>query len=233
MNPRCCRCDKIVYPVEKLNCLDKTWHKKCFTCQVCNMKLTMKNYKGYNKYPYCNTHYPTTKFTQIADTPENVRLSKNTKNQSQVEYHKKFEEEKGQFTAVPDDPSTQRAKRAMLQQSNAAYTRHTQVDETRAYPENAPVRENFNPQPPSHHVPAPVHNVPAPAQPNPPVPPPSSLGPRYRAMYDYTAADDDEITIREGDIIVDGVDIDAGWMEGRNERTGAFGMLPSNYVEKM
>ena len=52
------------------------------------------------------------------------------------------------------------------------------VDETRAYPENAPVRENFNPQTPSHHVPAPVHNVPAPAQPNPPVPPPSSLGVR-------------------------------------------------------
>lgn len=52
-------------------------------------------------------------------------------------------------------------------------------------------------------------------------------------MYDYTAADVDEITIREGDIIVDGVDIDAGWMEGRNERTGAFGMLPSNYVEKI
>ena len=31
------------------------WHKACFTCEVCNLKLTMKTYKGYNKLPYCNT----------------------------------------------------------------------------------------------------------------------------------------------------------------------------------
>ena len=29
------------------------WHKACFTCQVCKMTLTMKNYKGYDKNPYC------------------------------------------------------------------------------------------------------------------------------------------------------------------------------------
>ena len=58
-------------------------------------------------------------------------------------------------------------------------------------------------------------------------------GPRYRALYDYTAADEDEITINEGDIIVEANIIDSGWMEGRNERTGMFGMLPSNYVEEI
>ena len=41
-----------------------------------------------------------------------------------MEYHKKFEEEKGHYTAVPDDPETERAKRAMQQQSQVAYTRH-------------------------------------------------------------------------------------------------------------
>jgi hypothetical protein len=40
-----------------------------------------------------------------------------------VEYHKKFEEEKGHYTAVTDDPETERAKRAMQQQSAVAYTK--------------------------------------------------------------------------------------------------------------
>lgn len=35
-----------------------------------------------------------------------------------------------------------------------------------------------------------------------------------------------------GDIIVEATVIDEGWMEGRVERTGKYGMLPSNYVEK-
>ena len=35
-----------------------------------------------------------------------------------------------------------------------------------------------------------------------------------------------------GDFIVDANVIDEGWMEGRVERTGQYGMLPSNYVEK-
>lgn len=36
-----------------------------------------------------------------------------------------------------------------------------------------------------------------------------------------------------GDVIVDVTVIDEGWMEGRIESTGAYGMLPSNYVEKI
>ena len=35
-----------------------------------------------------------------------------------------------------------------------------------------------------------------------------------------------------GDIIVDAMVIDEGWMEGRAKRTGKYGMLPSNYVER-
>ena len=133
-----------------------------------------------------------------------------------------------------------------------------------------------------------------------PAPPPPS-GPRYVAVYDYTAADDDEISFQEGkdslpppplslsrslsislvlslfsslrslslsplsspiphsailsltlsldstlpslllfpdhpppgDAIIDVTVIDEGWMEGRVQRTGQYGMLPSNYVEKM
>ena len=157
--------------------------------------------------------------------------------------------------------------------------------------------------------------MPPPQQHKAPAPPPPS-GPRYIAVYDYTAADDDEISFQEGnlalslililslslsspshslslclslslsltlslflsegearikrierskvltfsflhsnpphllftiynivimwcniaptsgDTIIDVTVIDEGWMEGRVERTGAYGMLPSNYVEK-
>ena len=67
---KCARpeCGKTVYPLEELKCLDKVvivlvllsdgtvlqiWHKQCFKCSVCGMALSMKNYKGYDKMPYC------------------------------------------------------------------------------------------------------------------------------------------------------------------------------------
>ncbi|XP_039646897.1 LIM zinc-binding domain-containing Nebulette-like [Perca fluviatilis] len=83
MNPQCARCGKIVYPTEKVSCLDKNWHKGCFHCEVCKMTLNMKNYKGYDKKPYCNAHYPKTSFTTVADTPENLRLRQQSELQSQ------------------------------------------------------------------------------------------------------------------------------------------------------
>lgn len=54
---------------------------------------------------------------------------------------------------------------------------------------------------------------------------------RYRAVYDYSAADEDEVSFMDGDVIVDVQQIDEGWMYGRVERTGQQGMLPANYVE--
>ena len=50
-------------------------------------------------------------------------------------------------------------------------------------------------------------------------------------MYDYVAADDDEVSFSEGDVIINPDPIDEGWMLGTVQRTGARGMLPSNYVE--
>ncbi|OUC47144.1 putative LIM domain protein [Trichinella nativa] len=81
---KCARpdCGKTVYPMEELKCLDQVWHKQCFRCTACNMVLTMKNYKGYEKQPYCEAHYPKTKASVVADTPEMRRLQENTKNQS-------------------------------------------------------------------------------------------------------------------------------------------------------
>nr|AEY80360.1 unclassified LIM protein ML200239a [Mnemiopsis leidyi] len=56
MNAPCARCQKTVYPVEKLSVLDKVWHKGCFKCETCALTLTLKTYKGYNKSPYCNVY---------------------------------------------------------------------------------------------------------------------------------------------------------------------------------
>ena len=126
MSAKCHRCNKTVYPVEKLNCLDKIWHKGCFNCEVCHMTLSMKTYQGYEKLPYCNTHYPSTKFTAVADTPENLRIKKNTTNQSTVVYHKEFEQEKGKFTAVADDPETTRIKKTQAQASTVKYQQRSE-----------------------------------------------------------------------------------------------------------
>ncbi|CAF2149947.1 unnamed protein product [Rotaria magnacalcarata] len=54
---------------------------------------------------------------------------------------------------------------------------------------------------------------------------------KVRALYSYTAAESDEISFTEGDILVQCEHIDAGWMLGRNPKTGHQGLLPSNYVE--
>lgn len=53
---------------------------------------------------------------------------------------------------------------------------------------------------------------------------------RYQAMYSYTAAEADEVSLQEGDLILDVEPIDAGWMFGCNQRTGQRGLLPANYV---
>lgn len=52
-----------------------------------------------------------------------------------------------------------------------------------------------------------------------------------RAMYDYAAADSDEVSFKDGDVIVNVQSIDEGWMYGTVQRSGKTGMLPANYVE--
>lgn len=82
-------------------------------------------------------------------------------------------------------------------------------------------------QPPPQHLnsnAAPHHKVTA---------PPTQLGRCYRAMYDYEAADTDEVSFKDGDLIINCTAIDEGWMTGTIQRTGVTGMLPANYVERV
>ncbi|XP_039978395.1 LIM and SH3 domain protein 1 isoform X2 [Xiphias gladius] len=231
MNPLCSRCNLVVYPTEKVNCLDKYWHKGCFSCEVCKMTLNMKNYKGFEKRPYCNAHYPKTNFTCVADTPENLRLKQQSKMQSQVLYREDFEKNKGKgFSVVADTPELQRIKKTQDQISNIKY--HEEFEKRKMggeapHPPSSPSpayqpsagSQNYNYEP----APEPVRQAAG--------GPPPSAGKRYRAVYDYSAADEDEVSFMDGDVIVDVQQIDEGWMYGRVERTGQQGMLPANYVE--
>uniref|UniRef100_A0AAQ5Z486 LIM and SH3 domain protein 1 n=1 Tax=Amphiprion ocellaris TaxID=80972 RepID=A0AAQ5Z486_AMPOC len=222
MNPMCGRCNLVVYPTEKVNCLDKYWHKGCFSCEVCKMTLNMKNYKGFEKRPYCNAHYPKTNFTAVADTPENLRLKQQSKIQSTVLYKEDFEKNKGRgFSVVTDTPEMQRLKKTQDQISNKTCFNsflYVPVFVSAAYQVSA-ASQNFHYDP----APEPVRQAAA--------APPPSAGKRYRAVYDYSAADEDEVSFVDGDVIVDVQQIDEGWMYGRVERTGQQGMLPANYVE--
>ncbi|CAL8125757.1 unnamed protein product [Orchesella dallaii] len=51
-----------------------------------------------------------------------------------------------------------------------------------------------------------------------------------RALYDYQAADDTEITFDPGEVITNIERIDEGWWEGLGPR-GVYGLFPANYVE--
>ncbi|KAM8730170.1 LIM and SH3 domain protein 1-like isoform X1 [Acanthopagrus latus] len=263
MNPPCGRCNKPVYPTEKINCLDKYWHKGCFSCEVCKMALSMTTYKGFEKKPYCSMHYPKTSFTIVTDTPENLRLKQQSMLNSQALYKEEFEKNKGKgFSVVADTPEMQRVKKTQDQISHALYKEefeknkgkgfsvvadtpemqrvkktqdqisnikyHEEFEKSRIRsdappPENRQYEDEVQPSNPGQFS-QPVRQMrPAPVA-------PSSGGKRYQALYSYAAAEADEVSLVEGDLILDVETIDEGWMFGCNQRTGQRGLLPANYV---
>ncbi|XP_060517366.1 LIM and SH3 domain protein F42H10.3 [Cylas formicarius] len=295
---QCARCEKVVYPTEELKCLDKVWHKLCFKCKDCGMALNMRNYKGFNKEPYCEAHIPKAKATTMAETPELKRIAENTKLQSNVIYHADFEKSKGKCTQVADDPETLRIKQNSKIISNVAYhgelQRKADMEQRRQLNENGnaepsknsttenTVKNNaasnnlppYNPPPPvqpasavkiadydPQHMagqqfsspyssrnsrtlifsyadvggtvtePAPYHHIGSVHDMDPMNHNYGSLGRVYRAMYDYEAQDEDEVSFQDGDLIINVSSIDRGWMTGEVQRTGQVGMLPANYVQ--
>ena len=55
-------------------------------------------------------------------------------------------------------------------------------------------------------------------------------GLRARALYDYQAADETEISFDPDDIITHIEQIDSGWWQGLAPN-GTYGLFPANYVE--
>lgn len=349
MSKKCARCEKTVYPLEEMKCLDKVWHKTCFKCQECGMTLNMRTYKGFNRLPYCNAHCPQAKHTTVADTPEIRRIQENTKIQSSVKYHEDFEKQKGKVTQIADDPETLRIKQNTRIISNVAY--HGDLQKKAMMEQRRPAASADRNGDDSviedaevmfAGLPTPTGNDPPPTQPPPVQPPPltvekqepepistiptnqargghhhrtlpvndldpgvmkdspysnrqtstviytsehgpvlnptsrrvgsiadydpindnygslatgvkndanaqmkmamgdvephisqpahKSPGATYLAMYDYAAADVDEVSFLDGDLILNCTPIDEGWMTGTVQRSGQTGMLPANYV---
>ncbi|GAM19805.1 hypothetical protein SAMD00019534_029800 [Acytostelium subglobosum LB1] len=65
---KCGICNKTAYPLESIVALEKTYHKGCFKCSVCNITLNVKNFKGLEGKLYCAVHTPTQKATAVADS---------------------------------------------------------------------------------------------------------------------------------------------------------------------
>lgn len=65
-------------------------------------------------------------------------------------------------------------------------------------------------------------------------PPPLTAGPTYKALYDYQAADDSEVTLVEGGVValVPRDDASPGWLMVRLE-DGSEGWVPESYLEAM
>ncbi|XP_072268853.1 LIM zinc-binding domain-containing Nebulette isoform X4 [Pyxicephalus adspersus] len=316
------------------------------------MTLNMNNYKGYDKKPYCNAHYPKQSFTTVADTPENLRLKQQSELQSQVKYKRDFEESKGRgFSIVTDTPELQRLKKTQEQISNIKYhedfektkgkgftpvvddpvlervRKNTQIVSDAAYKGVHPhvvemdkrpgvivdlkvwrtdpgsifdidpledniqsrslrmltERASFGTRHSCHSaglvagsqyddrseiseinpsfsycsegtkaseegapvLPGAYHTSPSQgygymhqtsmssmrSMHSPHAQSPSQSLRTYRAMYDYSAQDEDEVSFRDGDYIVNVQPIDEGWMYGTVQRTGKTGMLPANYMD--
>eukprot|EP00011_Vannellida_sp_DIVA3-517-6-12_P002860 CAMPEP_0114628130 /NCGR_PEP_ID=MMETSP0168-20121206/12656_1 /TAXON_ID=95228 ORGANISM="Vannella sp., Strain DIVA3 517/6/12" /NCGR_SAMPLE_ID=MMETSP0168 /ASSEMBLY_ACC=CAM_ASM_000044 /LENGTH=486 /DNA_ID=CAMNT_0001839491 /DNA_START=9 /DNA_END=1469 /DNA_ORIENTATION=+ len=66
----------------------------------------------------------------------------------------------------------------------------------------------------------------------PPTAPRTPQVPQCRALYEYAAENEYEISISPGDVITVEGDED-GWYIGRNQTTGLTGRYPSNYVESI
>ncbi|KAL0984541.1 hypothetical protein UPYG_G00142990 [Umbra pygmaea] len=107
----CARCGFVVYPAEKINCIDQNWHKACFHCDVCKMALTAKNFVSHKKRPYCSVHNPRNNmFTSVYETPINTNAKKQAGVSSEVEYKRGHDERVTQFTSGVDTPLILHAK---------------------------------------------------------------------------------------------------------------------------
>ncbi|XP_018576121.1 LIM and SH3 domain protein F42H10.3 [Anoplophora glabripennis] len=198
------------------------------------------------------------KFTQVADDPETLRIKQNTKIISNISYHgelqKKAEmeqrrqigdngnnangfkesDQKNANTFQPPLPPvpgqtvignpnnigkiSEYDPQAGTTQFQSPYSSRT--PQTLIYSSDVGTVNN----PPQRHIGS-VHDM-DPINHNY-----GSLGRVYKAMYDYEAQDDDEVSFRDGDLIINVSSIDGGWMTGEVQRTGQVGMLPANYVQ--
>lgn len=163
-------------------------------------------------------------FSVVADTPELQRIKKTQDQISNIKYHEEFEKSRmGPSGGEGVEPERREP------QDSSSYRRppEQQQQQPPHIPTNAPVyqqpQQQLTPSYGGYKEPAAPVSIQRSA--------PGGGGKRYRAVYDYSAADEDEVSFQDGDTIVNVQQIDDGWMYGTVERTGDTGMLPANYVE--
>lgn len=81
----------------------------------------MRQFIDFTTHTHTHSHYPTTRFTSVADTPENKRLAQQSKQQSDLEYRKDREGYMKEFTQVSDNVSTRQAQQQQRLASNIGY----------------------------------------------------------------------------------------------------------------
>ncbi|XP_066429540.1 sorbin and SH3 domain-containing protein 2 isoform X11 [Eleutherodactylus coqui] len=60
-----------------------------------------------------------------------------------------------------------------------------------------------------------------------------AMGEPYQSLYNYTPRNEDELELREGDVIDVMEKCDDGWFVGTSRRTKFFGTFPGNYVKRL
>ncbi|XP_066548934.1 nebulin-related-anchoring protein [Amia ocellicauda] len=118
----CARCGYVVYPAEKINCIDKTWHKACFHCEICKMVLTTNNFVSHQKKPYCQVHNPKNNtFTSLYETPVNINAKKQSEAVSEIKYREEGERYKSVFHWDMKSREVEHARKVSQLASQKAY----------------------------------------------------------------------------------------------------------------
>jgi len=258
---KCHRSGKTVYGADpQIKCGGMIFLKAHFTCAKTGVKLHEGNAVAKDGDVYHKSHVPKDKHTSTGlDAPELQRLKQQSMRQSKVAYTAAYESEKGKYEQTGEvDLATKGIMSAQNQASKAAYQQETVVDsaivpkkkaappppveepqqeeevqqeepqqeeeyqqEEEVQPEEEPQQEEEQEQEQEAEPPQEEEEVAT-----------EGDGLRWVTQYDYAAADGDEVSFTEGDIIINASVVDEGWMTGTVERTGESGMLPSNYVEQ-
>lgn len=253
----CRRSGKRVYPADNpVKIGGMVFLPGHFTCAKTGVRLNDRNAVVFDGDVYHKDHVPKLTHTVVVDNPEANRLKKQSVRQSKVAYKAKFEQEKGAVTSVAETPESMQVKKQMQMQSQVAYqtantSEYTPVADDAAtvaaaksqsgasgvaYAQAAPPPEEAAPAAEAAAPPAAV--APPAAAPEPEAPPaapepapPAAGGDVWVAEYDYTAADEDELTFVEGDKFTSWEEVDEGWSKVTNAN-GDRGMVPANYIVK-
>ncbi|XP_066478351.1 nebulin-related-anchoring protein [Tiliqua scincoides] len=128
----CARCGFGVYPAEKINCIDQTWHKACFHCEVCKMMLTVNNFVSHQKRPYCQAHNPKNNtFTSVFETPLNMNVKKQTEAVSEIKYREEGEKFKSVFHWDVKSRDIEAAQK--MEQLSSQNSYHTAYEEGKSW----------------------------------------------------------------------------------------------------